>query len=176
MTHIIETERLVLRPLKASDAGLITLYTKDPRVAQMTRSIPHPNPPGAVEAYIEGVLAGTSGEVVWAIDHRGSSEEQLIGLIGLKTEGGEIGYWLGAPFWDTGFATEAVQALVADAQRTGWSRLAGEVFQDNPASARVLTKAGFAYAGATQSYCVARQRTVDVWRYELEFARCPQSA
>ena len=45
----IATERLLLRPLRQSDAGLIAHYTADRRVAEGTRSIPHPLPPGASE-------------------------------------------------------------------------------------------------------------------------------
>ncbi|MEM9643004.1 MAG: GNAT family N-acetyltransferase [Pseudomonadota bacterium] len=172
MAQIIESERLRLRPLKSSDAGLISLYTSDLRVARMTRSIPYPNPPGAVDAFIASVLNGKADEQVWAIDHRGPTDEQLIGLISLKF-GHEIGYWLGASFWDTGFATEAVQALV---QQAGSAPLTGEVFQDNPASVRVLTKAGFAYVGDSQSYSIARQAIVDIWRYEREAVPCARPA
>lgn len=161
----LETERLVLRPLKRSDAGLIALYSGDERVAKMTESIPHPLPPGTPETFIESVLSGTRSETVWAIDHKASAEEQLIGLIGLGHTG-TVGYWLGAPFWHTGFATEAVDAVVAHGlPRHG--RLRAEVFQDNLPSARVLTKAGFSYIGDGESYCVARAATVPVWRYEL---------
>lgn len=162
------TERLILRPLKRSDAGLIALYTGDARVAKMTTSIPHPLPPGSTETFIDGVLSGTRPETVWAIDHKGSTAEELIGLIGLGRSGA-LGYWLGAPFWHTGFATEAVEAVeavVAHAQ-PAHQRLRAEVFQDNLPSARVLTKAGFSYIGDGESYCVARGARVPVWRYEL---------
>ena len=46
----IEAEGFLLRPLRLSDAGLIALYTGDERVARMTRTIPHPLPPGVAEA------------------------------------------------------------------------------------------------------------------------------
>ena len=60
----------------------------------------------------------------------------------------EIGYWVAPAFWNTGYASEAVEALVGACRRgRGWRELAAEVFQDNPASARVLTRAGFAYDG-----------------------------
>ncbi len=163
----LKTARLTLRPLKASDAGLISLYADDPRVARMSRRIPHPNPPGAVERFIATVLNGTAGETVWAIDHAASSDEHLVGLIGL-TPDGELGYWVGAPFWDTGFATEAVEAVVQHAFSTGYAVLKAEVFQDNPASARVLTKVGFAFVGEGESYSSARAVTVPVWKYVLE--------
>ncbi len=49
MVEVIKTERLVLRPLRASDAGPIRLHSSDRRVARMTTSSPHPYPPGAAE-------------------------------------------------------------------------------------------------------------------------------
>lgn len=164
----LETERLILRPLRPSDAGLIALYTADAQVAKMTESIPHPLPPGSTETFIESVLNGRRPETVWAIDHRGSAAGELIGVIGLG-DSGTVGYWLGAPFWHTGFATEAVEAVVAHGLPLH-GRLRAEVFQDNLPSARVLTKAGFSYVGDGESYCVARAATVPVWRYELAAA------
>ena len=47
------TDRLVLRPIRKSDVGLIGLYANDIRVSGPTRSIPHPLPPGAAEAFVE---------------------------------------------------------------------------------------------------------------------------
>ncbi len=165
----LETDRLILRPLKRSDAGLIALYTGDAQVAKMTESIPHPLPPGSTEAFIDNALSGARPETVWAIDHKGSAAEELIGLIGLGVTG-TVGYWLGAPFWHTGFATEAVEALVAHGL-PAHGRLRAEVFQDNLPSARVLIKVGFTYVGDADSYCVARGAMVPVWRYEMTAAR-----
>ena len=38
----------------------------------------------------------------------------LIGMSGLdpRTDGAELGYWLGVPFWGRGYATEAVRAVI----------------------------------------------------------------
>ena len=54
---VVQAERFDLRPMRRSDVGLIALYTADRRVAEATRSIPHPLPPGATEAYIERAMA-----------------------------------------------------------------------------------------------------------------------
>ena len=65
---VIETERCVLRPLAYSDKGMIEIYGGDERVARMTRSVPHPMPPGAVDAYIERSFAEDRIENVWVMD------------------------------------------------------------------------------------------------------------
>ena len=67
-------------------------------------------------------------------------------------------------FWNTGFASEAVNAVVATNPH-GSRTLFAEVFQDNPASARVLTNAGFEYLGDAESFSVARDAKVPTWTY-----------
>ncbi len=161
MVETIRTQRLVLRPLRSSDAGPITLYASDARLARMTAAIPHPYPPGAAEAYIEGSLNGRRGEEVWAIDATPTDGEELIGALGLKAATDELGYWVGAPYWNAGYATEAVEALVSHLfSARGLDALTAGAFLDNAASAAVLTKAGFREGGITAIWSVARGEEV----------------
>lgn len=164
---VVETERLVLRPLRRSDEGLLTLYAGDARVAKMTRSIPHPLPPGAAEAFIQTSSSPERREHVWALDASTLGLGELLGVIGLESlseDRAEIGYWVAPAFWNTGFASEAVQALLS-ANPLGVTTVFAEVFQENPISARVLTNAGFAYLGDAEAYSVAQSRTVPTWTY-----------
>lgn len=164
---IVETGRLVLRPLRVSDVGLISHYSSDRRVAEGTRAIPHPLPPGASEAFVKRAMSPERSEDVWAIDGSANELTELLGVVSLTRVDGdqsELGFWIGAGFWNTGFATEAVEALVAanpHAART----LFAEVFQDNPGSARVLTNCGFDYLGDAESWSVARGARVPTWTY-----------
>ena len=169
---VIETERLVLRPLRRSDAGLLELYGSDERVARMTRSIPHPLPPGAIEAFIARSLADGREEDVWAMDGSAKGLGELLGLIALERmdrEQSEIGYWVAPAFWNTGLASEAVRALVEANPQENRTMFAS-VFQDNPASARVLTNTGFQYLGDAEAYSVARGATVPTWTYLKRYA------
>jgi RimJ/RimL family protein N-acetyltransferase len=164
---IIEAERFILRPLRKSDAGLMALYTGDKRVAIGTRAIPHPLPPGATEAFIARSMAEGRAEDVWAIDGSAQGLDELLGVVSLtrlEEEQSELGYWIGAGFWNAGFASEAVAALVA-ANPHGARTLFAEVFQDNPRSARVLTNSGFEYLGDAESFSVARDTRVPTWTY-----------
>ncbi|MEO0752615.1 MAG: GNAT family protein [Pseudomonadota bacterium] len=167
---VIEADRFTLRPLQASDAGLITLYASDERVARMTTSIPHPMPPGAAEAFIERTQASDRSEDVWVIDCAPSGGAELVGLIGMERmdrDQSEVGYWIAPAFWNTGIASQAVAALIA-ANPQSASVIFASVFQDNPASARVLTNCGFAYLGDAESFSVARDATVRTWTYSLK--------
>jgi RimJ/RimL family protein N-acetyltransferase len=163
----IEAEGLVLRPLRRSDEGLVTLYAGDRRVAEMTPTIPHPYPPGAAAAFIDRVQHRGRDEDVWAIDGSPRGLAELVGMISLKRldrEQSEVGYWVAPAFWNLGVASAAVQALVAaNPQRN--KTIFASVFQDNPASARVLTNAGFEYLGDAETYSVARGAPVPTWTY-----------
>lgn len=164
---VLAGERIVLRPLRRSDAGLIALYTSDRRLAEGTRAIPHPLPPGAAEAYVTRALADKRAEDVWAIDGSARGLAEVLGVVSLTRidrDQSEIGYWVAPAFWNTGFASEAVASLVA-ANPHKSRTLFAEVFQDNPGSARVLTNCGFDYLGDAEAFSVARNTAVPTWTY-----------
>ncbi|MDO5656910.1 MAG: GNAT family N-acetyltransferase [Paracoccus sp. (in: a-proteobacteria)] len=164
---VIDTERLRLRPLRGSDAGLIALYAGDRRVAEGTRAIPHPLPPGAAEAFVARAQAEDRAEDVWAIDGKDAGLAELLGIVSLTRiddDQSELGFWVGPGFWNTGFATEAVEALLgANPHRS--RTLFAEAFQDNPGSARVLSNCGFEYLGDAEAWSVARNARVPTWTY-----------
>ncbi|MGJ8545541.1 MAG: GNAT family N-acetyltransferase [Sulfitobacter sp.] len=164
---VIETERFNLRPVRQSDAGLLSLYAGDQRVAHMTTSIPHPLPPGVIESYVSRAMSEPRDEDVWVMDGLKSDLGELMGVISLSRldrKQGEIGYWVAPAFWNTHLASDAVQALVSS-NPLGNAAMFASVFHDNPASARVLTNAGFQYLGDAETYCVSRGTTVPTWTY-----------
>ena len=106
---VIETERFDLRPLRRSDMGLIEYYAGEKRVARMTTRIPHPNPPGAVELFIEQTQKEIEeGGMTWAVDGTPGFGTPLVGMISLSKDG-ELGYWIAPFFWGLGIATEAAK-------------------------------------------------------------------
>ena len=166
----IQATRFVLRPLRKSDAGLIAMYAGDDRVARGTRAVPHPLPPGAVEAMIDRASLPDRTEDIWVIDGSAQGHAEALGLISLERMDraqSEIFYWIAPAFWNTGFATEAVRALIT-ANPHQSDRIFAEVFQDNPGSARVLTNCGFDYLGDAEAFSVSRNATVPTWTYTLK--------
>jgi len=164
---IIETERFILRPLRKSDSGLLEMHTGDKRVAEATRAIPHPLPPGATEAYIARSQKDDRVEDVWVMDGSAADHAEVLGVVWLTRmdrEQSEIAFWVAPAFWNTGLASEAVRAMVAANPHQAKTMFA-EVFQDNPASARVITNAGFEYLGDAEAYSVARDAAVPTWTY-----------
>lgn len=163
----IETPRMVLRPMQHSDSGLIAHYHADKRVAEMTPSIPHPLPPGATESFMGKFLRDDLEHTAWVMDASPFGGAEVLGIISLEQMDrgqSEISYWVAPAMWNTGFASEAVHALV-DANPLQNKTIFGSVFQDNPSSARVLTNAGFDYLGDAEAFSVARGAKVATWTY-----------
>lgn len=164
---VIEAGRFDLRPVRMSDAGLITLYGGDARVARNTTDIPHPLPPGAAEAFLERAMDPEHPEDVWAMDATRMGGAEVMGLVGLERmdrDQSEIGYWVAPAYWNSGVASAAVEAILkANPQKA--RTIFAAVFQDNAASARVLTNCGFQYLGDAESFSVARNAKVPTWTY-----------
>lgn len=164
---IISAERFQLRPVRASDAGLIALYSGDERVARNTRSVPHPLPPGTAEAFVSRATGESRDRDVWVLDGAEQGLDEVLGLISLvrlSRDQSELSFWIAPGLWNAGFASEAVAALI-EANPHHAKSLCAEAFQDNPGSARVLTNNGFAYLGDAESWSVARGAMVPTWTY-----------
>lgn len=147
-----QTDRLTLRPYQMSDAPQVQQLASHPLIAATTLRIPHPYEEGMAEAWIastqERWAAGDGYH--FAIVLRETAE--LIGSIGLTVqrewERAELGYWIGVPYWGRGYATEAAkETLRYGFRELGLHRIHASVFANNPASARVLEKAGLVYEG-----------------------------
>ncbi|MGV6848605.1 MAG: GNAT family N-acetyltransferase [Marinibacterium sp.] len=164
---VIDSDRFDLRPLRRSDAGLIAHWAGDRRVARMTASIPHPFPPGAAEAFVARAMSESGSEDIWAMDGTKDGGPEVMGVISRKPldpDQAEVGFWVAPIFWNTGLASQALERLIAANPRRDTSFFA-EVFQDNPASARVLSHCGFEYLGDAELYSVARSALVPTWTY-----------
>ena len=168
----IQAKRFVLRPLQKSDVGALAMHIGDERVAKMTREIPHPLPPGTTENYIERSLSQDRLEDVWVMDGSSTGMGEVLGAIGLErmdSEQCEIAFWVVPGLWGTGMASEAVSALLKANPLASRSIFAA-VFQDNPASARVLSNQGFGYIGDAEYYSVARGGQVPTWTYVMRMS------
>ncbi|MEM8728578.1 MAG: GNAT family protein [Pseudomonadota bacterium] len=170
---VVEAQEIDLRPLRRSDTGLIAHWVSDLRVARMTLSIPHPLPPGATEAFVQRAMSETRDSCVWAIDGTRDGGPELMGLISLSrldaaadARVAEVSYWIAPIYWNTGIASTALEALLR-ANPLDDRSIYASVFQDNPASARVLSHCGFEYIGDAESFSVARGALVPTWTYSL---------
>lgn len=170
MHEDIKTDRLELRPLTGSYAKDFATLVADRDICRMTGTFPYPFPQRSVEGLLDIFMArSVSGKAYhWAATFEG----RFVGVIGIdrSEKGWFLGYWLGKPFWGQGFATEIVSALVKHIRaHAPKSAILASVFTDNPASDRVLCKAGFARSEQlSEGYSLARDRRVPLWEYRYK--------
>ncbi len=149
----LETSRLVLRPFVADDAPAVERLAGEWAVADTTLTIPHPYPAGAAATWIASHAAAWDACAVLTLAICGrDTPSELLGAIGLtfspEHAHGEIGYWIGVPFWGCGYATEAARAVLTYAFDTlGLHRVQARHFMRNPASGRVMQKLGMTLEG-----------------------------
>ena len=154
MTEIpsLRTGRLILRPFSPKDAPDVQRLAGDVAVADTTLNIPHPYEDGMAEEWIsthQAVFDEGDG-VTFAITMRETGE--LVGAISLRMANrfhrAEMGYWIGKPYWGKGYCTEAVKAVIAYGfDEMELNRILAYHLTRNPASGRVMEKAGMRYEG-----------------------------
>ena len=146
----IATKRLVLRAPVDADLGDLVALLNNWSVVANTAVIPFPYGESDGREFL-ATLSDASKPRAYAI---AETDGRLMGVVSLKCEAGqppELGYWLGEPCWGRGYASEAATALVEAAQRVGVSDIRARVLASNPASVRVLEKAGFIVVERTLS-------------------------
>ena len=165
---VLETERLVLRAPRLGDAKAIAQLANDRRIAENTTRIPHPYRVADAEAFIEHVAHAGAGEIAFLI----TLADDPIGACGLASVDGpvpDLGYWLGAPYWGNGYATEAARAVIDYAfSALGHEELQAGARVTNPASRRVLEKCGFQWTGVGLYRIRALSSSAPIDRFRLE--------
>ncbi len=164
------SDRFVLREIRSSDVGLLEQYASDKRVAFNSRAIPHPLPPGTMEAFVERSLAQKNPQSVWIIDGSDFGLSEVMGMIALKgldREQSEIDFWVGPSFWGIGIAGGALRAIIKKNPLNS-KMIFAEIFQDNIVAARAVMASGFNYIGEAETYSVARNVIAPTWTYMLK--------
>ena len=153
----LQTERLILRSLTLEDAQDVQHLAGERDIALMVLRIPHPYEDGMAEEWIRACAdAYKKDEAInFAITLR--TDRNLIGTIGLEleqeNERAELGYWIGKPYWNLGYATEAARVVVVYCfEVLKLNRIYAYHFTRNPASGRVLEKIGMHYEGCRRRH------------------------
>jgi len=162
--------RARVRSWHPDDVESLVRHANDRRVWRNLRDVfPHPYTRADAEDWLRRA-AGAVPETSFAIAVGG----EAVGGIGFKLfkdihrRSAEIGYWLGAAHWGQGIATEAVVALTEHVfAHFPVCRLFAEVFEWNPASMRVLEKAGYTYEGGLRQHVTKDGQTIDEVVYAI---------
>ena len=166
----IEFGEWMIRSFRPEDAPALAKYGNNRAV---WRNIwdQHPYPYGMADAeeWIAYAMQ-QEPETIFAI----ASADEAVGCIGMLPQGdvarlsAEVGYWLGEPFWNLGITTGALKTLTEYAfSELGLVRLYATVMEWNPASARVLEKAGYQYEGLLRKSAFKDGQIIDQWLYAI---------
>lgn len=171
MREVIETARLILRPMSVKDIPAMVCLLDDLRVSGNTSNIPYPYGEADARAWVARQPENRSQGQAYVYSVCDAETDTMMGGMGLhwsdrQTDDGqmgwELGYWFGVPHWGQGFATEAGAAVVREAEATvAPDRIVAAHFTENPKSGHVLVKLGFEYTGVIRdSFSLARQAKV----------------
>ncbi|MEM1307812.1 MAG: GNAT family N-acetyltransferase [Pseudomonadota bacterium] len=168
-------EPVRLRPLRAEDADQLQVILSDANVAQMLAHIPHPFPADGARTFLTAhVPRSRTYALLCAITEERVTPAHAapcVGLVTLRSTEGDVrlGYYLAPETWGRGLATSAVrQALNVHFGRAPETAVEAGVFEDNPASIRVLEKMGFHACDGVIDDCAASARDVPHRVYRLD--------
>jgi [ribosomal protein S5]-alanine N-acetyltransferase len=167
---MLSLDDVVLKRLEEPDSAALAVLANNYRIWCYVRDrLPHPyslqdavdfiamteaeSPVLTFGIYYQGALAGVAGIMLQYDIHRLNAE---------------VGYWIGEPFWNKGIATKAVRLLVSYAfDELHLHRLFAGVFETNPASMKVLSKAGFTLECIAREAVIKEESLLDEYRYVL---------
>jgi RimJ/RimL family protein N-acetyltransferase len=147
------SERLFLRPGWPEDWEEVLTRIADEGVVRNLATAPWPYTAEDAKSFAQRPQDARLPHFVVTLPTADGAK--LIGSAGISRDPGtaedvELGYWIARDHWGQGYATEAARALVCLARALGHRRLVADHFVDNPASGRVLRKAGFRSTGRTR--------------------------
>ena len=174
--NVMESDRIILRPWRDSDAETLFKWASDPDVGPRAGWAPHKSVEESL-GIIRTVFCDATN--TWAIELKETGE--AIGAMGYgpscdcKLPAREreplAGYWVAKPYWNQGICTEALKLMIEHIRKTTDIRsLISGHFTDNPASGRVIEKCGFVPTGETvidETQYQGKDRPIRVLRLEL---------
>jgi ribosomal-protein-alanine N-acetyltransferase len=166
----LKLDRFLIRTWKPEDRASLILFASNRNIwINLRDRFPYPYMGADADQWIHQAIEETP-QTHFAI----AIERSMIGGIGLELgtdifrRTAEIGYWLGEPFWGRGIATEAVRAITNYAFSTfDLCRIYAGVFEWNPASMRVLEKAGYMREGRLRKSIFKDGRIIDQFLYAM---------
>lgn len=169
---VLDTKRLRLRMPAAKDIPRIVEYANHPQISKMTLNIPYPYKEKDAISWINMANQGfeEKNHFVFAICKQ--ADHQFMGGIGLhintRFNRAEMGFWIGEPFWNQGYVTEAAGEIL----RFGFKILhLQKIFAthmiNNPASEKVMIKNRMIKEGELLNHFKKKDQYYTVIQYRL---------
>ena len=157
-------ERCTIRPWRLDDAESLARHANNRKIWLTVRDLfPHPYTIQDAHEFLQRAIS-EQPEMKFCVEIDGAA----VGGIGVHPgqdvyrHTATVGYWLGEQFWGRGVMTEALTAVTDFCfDNFPLHRIAAEVFANNPASARVLEKSGFAFEGRLKNNVVKDGELLD---------------
>lgn len=168
---ILLSPRLVMRAPHEDDIDALAHLANNANIANMVARMPHPYTVADAADFVRRTRAGAIGKCVYAITK--ADNGAFLGCCGIEPhEDGrtvELGYWLGEPYWNQGYVTEAAHALIDMVFRTrDVDQIDARCRVMNIPSRRVIQKCGFQFqaTGMVQSLAVGGMVPVEWYRLD----------
>jgi RimJ/RimL family protein N-acetyltransferase len=145
----LETERLILRRYTLEDAPALQTAINHSEIANMTENIPHPYSLAMAYDWLNRLNTAweNNERYVYAVTLKGNN--QLLGTVSLtqiENDKANLGYWIGADYWNKGYCSEAVTAVINFVfKQTSIPMIYARHLKVNPASGAVILNNGFSY-------------------------------
>jgi RimJ/RimL family protein N-acetyltransferase len=144
---------VVLRALSPRDASRVAELAGDWEVARTTAAIPHPYTAKMAQQFISGAASEAARGVAWTYAVTRADDGLLVGCAALVEDAaprGNVGYWIGRPYWGLGYASAATRAILfAGFAQLDHPALTALHLATNAASGRVLEKCGMVEGART---------------------------
>lgn len=168
----LKTKRLSLRLPTAKDIPRIVKYANDPKVAQMTLNIPHPYQEEDAISWINMANQGFEDRNNFVFAICSITDDLFMGGIGLRVNkrfnNAELGFWIGVPFWNNGFVTEATETILKFGfEQLRLHKIYATHLVKNPASGRVMIKNGMIKEGELVDHVRKEDQYLSLVQYRL---------
>ena len=152
-----ETKRLILREVQLDDAILVEKYASDDTLAKTTLNIPSPYPKGSGKDFLAHTMKSQKAGKLRTLAVILKETNALIGLMSIGInhtfKHGELGYWIGVPFWGKGYGTEAAgKMLEIGFHELKLNKIFAQAFSTNPGSYRIMEKVGLKREGVLKEH------------------------
>ena len=167
-----KTERLSARLPGIKDIAAITNHLSNPSISRTTLTIPFPYSKSDAKHWIAKAKQERAEKLAYTFLLELKSNNEVIGAIGLhmaaQHDRAEAGYWIAEPYWNQGYATEALKGLLKFGfDELNLYKIFATHINHNLSSGKVMMKAGMKKEGILRSHFKKDGRYIDVIQYSV---------
>lgn len=164
------TERLLLRPFTADDATTVQALCNNENIAKTTLYIPFPYTLEHATTWIAATIQQFQTERAYTFAI--TKGDAVIGAMTLSHNKafrqGELAYWIGEPYWNKGYGTEAARTVVAFGfEQKKLHKICARFFASNPASGKIMEKIGMQQEGILRDHVYKNGRYENLVCYSM---------